>query len=87
MIPAGFVTTLGEHLGFEVYPHHPAPQHPPAHDPGKQRHEPLQSPGADARYDITHRPHALVDPWPSDYDLDTARHLLTDHLLRRIPRS
>lgn len=29
----------------------------------------------------------LVDPWPSDYDLDTARHLLTDHLLRRIPRS
>jgi predicted nucleotidyltransferase component of viral defense system len=29
----------------------------------------------------------LIDPWPSDYDIDTAGQLVTDLLLSRIPRS
>jgi len=29
----------------------------------------------------------LVDPWPSNYDIDAAGHLVTDLLLSKIPRS
>ncbi|MFM8350660.1 MAG: nucleotidyl transferase AbiEii/AbiGii toxin family protein [Actinomycetales bacterium] len=29
----------------------------------------------------------LIDPWPDNYDIDAAGQLVTDLLLRRIPRS
>jgi hypothetical protein len=29
----------------------------------------------------------LIDPWPSDYDIDIAGHLVNDLLLSKIPRA